>query len=40
MRKNQNKLTLKAEVYEKLKLWDKKRAQILRYHKKASEQIF
>lgn len=34
------KPTLRTEVYERLKLWDKKRAQILKSHKKAVEQIF
>jgi hypothetical protein len=31
---------LRTEVYERLKIWDKKRAQTLKYHKKAVEQIF
>lgn len=37
--KNTALASLKTEVYNKLKIWDKKRAQVLKSHKKASEQI-
>jgi hypothetical protein len=29
------KQQIKTEVYERLKIWDRKRAQTLKYHKKA-----
>jgi hypothetical protein len=34
------KLQTKTDVYERLKIWDRKRAQTLKYHRKAVEQIF